>query len=88
MDIGIEMHTHNDFGMAGKCHCRSKCEGDSCRCNRKWFRERAGNAALEEVVMSLKYLLNFDMGQKTQKLRDCVNMWQMLQIEMCRLGKQ
>jgi len=32
--------------------------------------ERAGNAALEEVVMALKYLLDYDMEQKTQKLRE------------------
>lgn len=71
VDIDIEMHTHNDFGMAtanaiagvnaGSTHVGVTVNG---------LGERAGNAALEEVVMSLKYLLNFDMGQKTQKLRE------------------
>lgn len=71
VDIDIEMHTHNDFGMAtanavagvyaGATHVGVTVNG---------LGERAGNAALEEIVMSLKYLLNFDMEQKTQKLRE------------------
>jgi homocitrate synthase NifV len=71
VNIDIEMHTHNDFGMAtanaiagvyaGATHVGVTVNG---------LGERAGNAALEEIVMSLKYLLNFDMEQKTQKLRE------------------
>ena len=71
VDIDIEMHTHNDFGMAtanaiagvyaGATHVGVTVNG---------LGERAGNAALEEVIMALKYLLNFDMEQKTQKLRE------------------
>ena len=71
VDIDIEMHTHDDFGMAtanaiagvnaGATHVGVTVNG---------LGERAGNAALEEIVMSLKYLLNFDMEQKTQKLRE------------------
>ncbi|HHY41569.1 MAG TPA: homocitrate synthase [Thermoanaerobacterales bacterium] len=71
VDIDIEMHTHNDFGMAtanaiagvyaGATHVGVTVNG---------LGERAGNAALEEVIMALKYLLNFDMEQKTKKLRE------------------
>mgnify|MGYP000844169387 FL=1 len=71
VDIDIEMHTHDDFGMAtanaiagvyaGATHVGVTVNG---------LGERAGNAALEEIIMSLKYLLNFDMEQKTQKLRE------------------
>jgi homocitrate synthase NifV len=71
VDIDIEMHTHNDFGMAtanaiagvnaGATHVGVTVNG---------LGERAGNAALEEVVMSLKYLLNCDMDQQTKKLRE------------------
>jgi homocitrate synthase NifV len=71
VDIDIEMHTHDDFGMAtanaiagvnaGATHVGVTVNG---------LGERAGNAALEEVVMALKYLLDFDMEQKTQKLRE------------------
>lgn len=71
VDTDIEMHTHDDFGMAtanaiagvnaGATHVGVTVNG---------LGERAGNAALEEVVMALKYLLDFDMEQKTQKLRE------------------
>lgn len=71
VDIDIEMHTHDDFGMAtanaiagvnaGATHVGVTVNG---------LGERAGNAALEEVVMALKYLLDFDMEQKTQRLRE------------------
>ncbi len=71
VDIDIEMHTHDDFGMAtanavagvnaGATHVGVTVNG---------LGERAGNAALEEVVMVLKYLLNRNMGQNTQKLRE------------------
>ncbi|HON72101.1 MAG TPA: homoaconitate hydratase, partial [bacterium] len=32
--------------------------------------ERAGNAALEEVVMALKYLWNIDLGIKTERFKE------------------
>ena len=67
MDIDIEMHTHNDFGMAtanalagiraGASHVGVTVMG---------LGERAGNAALEEVVMALKYLYNIDLNFKTE----------------------
>lgn len=71
VDIDIEMHTHNDFGMAtanaiagvnaGATHVGVTVNG---------LGERAGNAALEEIVMALKYLLNCDAKQKTDELRE------------------
>ncbi len=67
VDINIEMHTHNDFGMAtanalagiraGASHVGVTVIG---------LGERAGNAALEEVVMALKHLYNIDLGFKTE----------------------
>lgn len=67
VDIDIEMHTHNDFGMAtanalagiraGASHVGVTVMG---------LGERAGNAALEEVVMALKYLYNIDLNFKTE----------------------
>lgn len=71
VDIDIEMHTHDDFGMAtanaitgvsaGATHVGVTVNG---------LGERAGNAALEEVVMALKHLLGFDMKQDTKKFRE------------------
>ncbi|MGL5764197.1 MAG: homocitrate synthase [Sarcina sp.] len=67
----IEMHTHNDFGMAtanaiagvqgGATHIGVTVNG---------LGERAGNAALEEVVMALKYVHNIDLGFKTGMFKD------------------
>lgn len=69
-DIEIEMHTHNDFGMAtanalagiraGATYVNTTVNG---------LGERAGNAALEEVVMALKYTAGVDLGIKTQLFR-------------------
>lgn len=67
----IEMHTHNDFGMAtanalagvrgGATHIGVTVNG---------LGERAGNAALEEVVMALKYVHNIDLGFNTGMFKD------------------
>ncbi|MCW2277257.1 homocitrate synthase [Heliophilum fasciatum] len=68
VDIDIEMHTHDDFGMAtanalagvraGATHVGVTVNG---------LGERAGNSALEEVVMALKYLDDTDLNFKTDK---------------------
>ncbi|WP_297518753.1 homocitrate synthase [uncultured Clostridium sp.] len=67
----IEMHTHNDFGMAtanalagvmgGASHIGVTVNG---------LGERAGNAALEEVVMALKYVHDIDLGFNTGMFKD------------------
>jgi len=69
--LPIEMHTHNDFGMAtanalagiraGATYVNTTVNG---------LGERAGNAALEEVVMALKYLDRQDVGIDTTRLRE------------------
>jgi homocitrate synthase NifV len=69
--LPIEMHTHNDFGMAtanalagiraGATYVNTTVNG---------LGERAGNAALEEVVMALKYLNDRDIGIDTTRLRE------------------
>ncbi len=70
-EIDIEMHTHDDFGMAtanalagvraGATYINTTVNG---------LGERAGNAALEEVVMALKYTEKIDLGIKTELFRD------------------
>ncbi len=59
--LEVEMHTHNDFGMA----VANAIAG--IRAGATWVNvtvaglgERAGNAALEEVVMALKYVEEID----------------------------
>lgn len=68
--IDVEMHTHNDLGMA----TANALAG--VRAGAKWVNttvmglgERAGNAPLEEVVMALKLTLNIDHPVKTNMLR-------------------
>jgi len=69
--IDVEMHTHNDFGMAtanalagvraGATHVGVTVNG---------LGERAGNAALEEVVMALKYTMDIDLAFNTRRFRE------------------
>lgn len=69
--IDIEMHTHNDFGMA----TANALAG--IRAGAKWVNttvnglgERAGNASLAEVVMALKHIEKIDAGIDTTRLRE------------------
>lgn len=69
--MDIEMHTHNDFGMAtanalaglkaGACFIGVTVNG---------LGERAGNAALEEVAMALKHLFGVNLGVNTRDFRN------------------
>ena len=62
-DLELEMHAHDDLGLAtantlaairgGATHVNTTVHG---------LGERAGNAALEEVVMGLKHLYNINSG--------------------------
>ena len=67
----IEMHTHNDFGMAtanaiagivgGANHIGVTVNG---------LGERAGNAALEEVIMALKFVYGYETDIETTRFRE------------------
>lgn len=69
VDLEIEIHAHNDLGMAtantlaalraGATHANTTVNG---------LGERAGNAALEEVVMGVRHLHHADTGVDTQAL--------------------
>jgi homocitrate synthase NifV len=62
IEIDIEMHTHNDFGMAtANALAGVKAGATHVGVTVNGLGERAGNAALEEVVMALKILLNTDL---------------------------
>lgn len=70
VNLDIEMHTHDDFGMAtanaiagirgGANHVGVTVNG---------LGERAGNAALEEVLMALKFVYGLDVDVKTTMFR-------------------
>lgn len=67
VDLEIEMHAHDDLGLAtantlaaalaGATHINTTVNG---------LGERAGNAPLEEVVMALRHLHNIETGVDTQ----------------------
>jgi len=70
-DIDIEMHTHNDFGMAtANALGGIKAGANWVGVTMNGLGERAGNAALEEVVMALKYLWNIDLNFKTERFKE------------------
>lgn len=69
--IPVEMHTHNDFGMAtANALAGVRAGATYVGVTVNGLGERAGNAALEEVVMALKYIYNIDLGIKTYKLKE------------------
>ena len=68
--IPVEMHTHNDFGMAvANALAGIRAGATFVDTTVNGLGERAGNAALEEVVMALKHLLKIAPGVDTTKLR-------------------
>ncbi|OFW52338.1 MAG: homocitrate synthase [Actinobacteria bacterium RBG_13_35_12] len=68
--IDIEMHTHNDFGMAiANAIAGIKAGAIYVNTTINGLGERAGNAAFEELVMALKYIEGVDMGFNTTFFR-------------------
>jgi len=69
--IDIEMHTHNDFGMAVANAIAGIHAGATwVNATVAGLGERAGNAALEEVVMALKYIEGMEIGIDTTRFRE------------------
>jgi homocitrate synthase NifV len=65
------MHTHNDFGMAtANAIAGIKAGAHYVNTTINGLGERAGNAALEEVVMALKYISKVDLRLKTERFRE------------------
>lgn len=68
--MDVEMHTHNDFGMAtANALAGVRAGAKYVNVTVTGLGERAGNAALEEVVMALKYISGIDLGLKTEQFR-------------------
>ncbi len=63
VDLPIEMHAHNDFGLATANTLLAVEAGvQSVNTTVNGLGERAGNAALEETVMALHHLYGHDTG--------------------------
>jgi homocitrate synthase NifV len=69
LSIPIEMHTHNDLGLAtANALAGIKAGAKSVNTTVNGLGERAGNAALEEVVMALKRIYGVQVGIETRRL--------------------
>jgi homocitrate synthase NifV len=69
--LEVEMHTHNDFGMATANAIAGIHAGATwVNTTVAGLGERAGNSALEEVVMALKYIEELDLEIDTTRLRE------------------
>lgn len=67
LEIPVEMHTHNDLGLAtANALAGVRAGATSVNTTVNGLGERAGNAALEEVVMTLKQLYGIKTGIQTQ----------------------
>ncbi len=69
LSIPVEMHTHDDLGMAtANAIAGLRAGAMSVNTTVNGLGERAGNAALEEVVMALKHIYQVDVGIITRHL--------------------
>ncbi|MBD2138731.1 homocitrate synthase [Anabaena sp. FACHB-1237] len=69
LSIPVEIHTHNDFGLAtANALAGIKAGALSVNTTVNGLGERAGNAALEEVIMALKLIYGVDLEIDTRHL--------------------
>lgn len=67
--LPIEIHTHNDFGMGVATEVAAVTAGAQCvHSCANGLGERTGNAALEELMISLDLLYGYESGYKFDKL--------------------
>lgn len=70
-EVDIEVHTHNDLGMAtANAIAGIKAGARFVNTTINGLGERAGNAALEEVVMGLKHACGIETGIDTHRFRE------------------
>ena len=68
-DLDLEVHTHNDLGMAtANALAGLKAGARFVNTTVNGLGERAGNAALEEVVMALRHACGIETGIDTRRL--------------------
>ncbi len=69
--LAVEMHTHDDFGLATANALAGVRAGASyVNVTVNGLGERAGNAALEEVAMALEYIMGQPLGLDTGRFRE------------------
>ena len=68
-NLPVEVHTHNDFGMAVATELAGVEAGATCiHSCANGLGERTGNAALEELIVALHVLYGYDKQYKLDKL--------------------
>ncbi len=71
LTVPIEMHMHNEFGMAtANVLAGLRAGADGVVCSIGGLGERTGNSPLEEVVMALRHLYEVDVGIDTTRFRE------------------
>ncbi|MXR41638.1 2-isopropylmalate synthase [Halobaculum sp. WSA2] len=74
-DAGVDVHTHDDFGLAGaNALAGVEAGADQVQVSVNGIGERAGNAALEEVVMAAESLYDADTGVDTTMITEVSRM--------------
>lgn len=68
-DIPLEIHVHNDFGLALACTIAAiEAGADVISSTINGIGERCGNAATEEIVLTLQMLYGVDLGVNCSRL--------------------
>ena len=71
IDLELDFHGHNDFGMATANALNAyKAGAKYISCTINGLGERAGNTALEEIVMALKYIQGCRVDFALEKLSE------------------
>ncbi|MCX8067535.1 MAG: homocitrate synthase family protein [Anaerolineae bacterium] len=71
LSVPIQLHMHNDFGMAtANALMGLRAGARAVAASLGGLGERTGNSPLEEVVMALKHLYGVDLGVDTTRFRE------------------
>lgn len=82
VDLDLEVHTHNDLGMAtANALAGVRAGAKFVNTTVNGLGERAGNAALEEVVMALKHACHLDLQLDTSRF---VELSKLVAMASCR----
>ncbi|MHB9286648.1 LeuA family protein [Halobacteriales archaeon Cl-PHB] len=74
-DARVDVHTHDDFGLAGaNALAGYEAGAKQAQVSVNGIGERAGNAAYEEVLMALESLYNVDTGIDTGQITELSRM--------------
>ena len=69
--IDVEMHTHNDFGMAtANCIAGIQAGAKFASTTMLGIGERTGNSPLEEIAMAARHILKMDVEFNTPRFRE------------------